>query len=229
MQITFRGHDLILDPTGAIFWPARSLLIVADLHLEKASAYARRGTMLPPYDTHITVSRLESMINAWKPATSVSLGDSFHDRDGPDHLPSALIDRLTALTRATRWIWVTGNHDPELPVGLGGAALPELALDGLVLRHIPTAGSEGEIAGHLHPKARARVRGRILRRPCFAVDNARIVMPALGSLTGGLNVLDPVLRSLFRGRFVTYLLGEKRVFQLPHSLLADEPGLAPSA
>jgi DNA ligase-associated metallophosphoesterase len=223
MQLAFRGHALHLDPAGGLFWPARRLLVVADLHLEKGSAFARRGSLLPPYDTHATLARLEALRQRWRPETILSLGDGFHDRQGPRDLSPALFDRLTALTRDVRWIWVTGNHDPVLPLGLGGAAVGELALDGLTFRHEPT-GTEGEIAGHLHPKARVHSRRLSLHRPCFAGDQSRLILPASGSFTGGINVLDPLISSLFPGGFAAYLLGDERVFRFPHAVLSAEPG-----
>ena len=221
MQLNFRGHDLVLDPAGALFWPARATLVVADLHLEKGAAFARRGTLLPPYDTHATLARLEDLLRRWGPKTVVSLGDGFHDRQGPGELSAELFDRLVTLARAVRWVWVTGNHDPSVAVALGGAVVPELTLGGVVLRHAPT-GEEGEVAGHLHPKARVHTRRLHLHRPCFAGDEDRIVMPAFGSFTGGLNVLDGAIRGLFGEGFSAYLLGEARVFRFPHGVLAPD-------
>jgi DNA ligase-associated metallophosphoesterase len=199
------------------------MLIVADLHLEKGSAFARRGCPLPPYDTHATLARLEVLIRRWQPEAVVSLGDAFHDRRGPDELASPLCRRLAGLMAGRRWIWVAGNHDPALPPRLGGERTEALTLDGLVLHHRPHEGASGEIAGHLHPKARVLVRGRSLRRPCFAVDNERILMPALGSLTGGLNVLDPAINRLFPTGFSACLLGKERVFRFPAAALAPDP------
>lgn len=222
MQLHFRGHALLLDPAGAVYWPARDLLVVADLHLEKGSAFARRGTLLPPYDTHATLARLEDLIRRWRPATCVSLGDGFHDRRGGRELSPELFDRLTALTRGLRWVWVTGNHDPSVGVALGGAVVPALALDGILLRHEPT-GAPGEIAGHLHPKARVATHRLRLCRPCFAADAERLLMPAYGSFTGGLNVLEEPINGLFPSAFCAYLLGDARVFRFPDAVLAAEP------
>lgn len=222
MRLAFRGHELVLDPAGALYWPARELLVVADLHLEKAAAFARRGTLLPPYDSHATLARLEILIERFRPAILVSLGDGFHDTAGARDLAPDLFDRLTGLGRSCRWVWITGNHDPELTLALGGAVLPELALDGLVLRHAPQ-GEAGEIAGHLHPKARLRTRRLHLHRPCFAGDETRLLIPSFGSLTGGLNVLDEAISGLFRQGFAAYLLGEARIFRFPHTVLAAEP------
>lgn len=222
MQLPFRGHLLELDPSGALWWPARSTLVVADLHLEKGAAFARRGSMLPPYDTHATLDRVEALVARFAPETVVSLGDGFHDRAGPTRLAADLVDRLGALAGSRRWIWITGNHDPAIPVALGGACVPELELEGLWLRHIPTDGKAGEITGHLHPKARVVARGRTLSRPCFLADEARLLLPALGSFTGGLNVLDPEISGLFSTSCSAFVLGESRVFRFPREVLAPD-------
>jgi uncharacterized protein len=225
MQLSFRGQALVLDPAGAVYWPARELLVVADLHLEKGSAFARRGALLPPYDTHATLARLEALVRRWRPATLVSLGDGFHDRRAGHELSPDLFDRLGALTRALRWVWVTGNHDPSVALALGGAVVPELALDGLVLRH-EAVSTPGEIAGHLHPKARLSTRRQRFCRPCFAGDRERLLLPAFGSFTGGLNVLDPAISRFFSTGFHAYMLGSAQVFRFPHQVLAADPGPA---
>lgn len=222
MQLTFRGHDLVLDPSGTLWWPAHRLLAVADLHLEKGAAFARRGSLLPPYDTHATLARLEAVVGAFGPETILSLGDGFHDRQGPATLSPDLFDRLGRLTRRCRWIWVTGNHDPAIPLELGGAMLPGLTLGGLLFRHAPT-GEAGEIVGHLHPKARVASRGRLLCRPCFTADDSCLMLPAFGSLAGGLNVLEPAISGLYPRGFAAFLLGEGRVFRFPHTALVPEP------
>ena len=198
------------------------MLVVADLHLEKGGAFARRGSLLPPYDSHATLERLEGLIARHRPDTVVSLGDGFHDRRAGRELSADLYDRLCALTWPRRWVWVTGNHDPKVPLALGGAVVAELAVAGLVLRHAP-AGEAGEIVGHLHPKARLATRRRHLSCRCFAADADRLLLPALGSFTGGLNVLDPAIGRLFPAGFHAYLLGEERVFRFPHHVLAAEP------
>ena len=222
MQFELLGQSLELDPSGAVFWPRYAMLAVADLHLEKGGALARRGSLLPPYDSHATLTRLEALIARHRPDTVVSLGDGFHDpRCGSELMPD-LFDRLCGMTRQRRWIWVTGNHDPQVPLALGGAAVAELAVDGLVLRHTP-AGEAGEIVGHLHPKARLHTRRRNLSRRCFAADRDRLLLPALGSYTGGLNVLDPAILRFFPAGFHAYLLGRERVFRFPDHVLSAEP------
>ena len=196
VNLSFANASLRLDSSGALWWAAQRALIVADLHLEKGSAFARRGSLQPPYDSHATLERLEGLVDRLRPNIVVSLGDGFHERHSCSELSPDLYNRLCALTRPRRWIWVTGNHDPVVPLSLGGAAVPELAVGDLVLRHAPTGGA-GEIAGHLHPKARLFTRRRHLFLRCFAADADRMLLPALGSFTGGLNVLDRAILRLF--------------------------------
>jgi len=195
---------------GALWWPDERTLVVSDLHLEKGSSFARRGQMLPPYDTRATLARLATAISRLAPARIIALGDSFHDREGAGRLGEADRTALRELTAATEWIWIAGNHDPEPPRDLGGWSTHELAIGPLTFRHEPRPGAQpGEIAGHLHPAARLVGRGRSIRRRCFASDGNRLVMPAFGALAGGLNVLDAAFRPLFEGTaFHAWMLGE---------------------
>jgi DNA ligase-associated metallophosphoesterase len=222
MQLSFRGQALALDPAGALYWPARELLVVADLHLEKGSAFARRGALLPPYDTHATLARLEALVRRWRPAILVSLGDGFHDRRGPRELSPDLFDRLGALTRALRWVWVTGNHDRVLPGTIGGEIVAELPLGPLTLRHEPERRAEAEIAGHLHPVGKVVMRGRGVRRRCFLADGSRCVMPAFGAYAGGLNACDAAFRPLFPNGFTAHLIGDGRLFAIGRGMLCRD-------
>jgi DNA ligase-associated metallophosphoesterase len=187
-------------------------LAVSDLHLEKGSSYAARGMLLPPYDSAATLARLTRLIAHYAPRCVVALGDSFHDGGGPARLAQEDRDNLTAMQRGRDWIWITGNHDPQPADGIGGVFHATLSLGGLTFRHLPT-GAGGEIAGHLHPVARIAQRGRSLRRRCFAADQTRLVMPAFGEFTGGLNVRDAAFADLFGTlAFTAHMLGESRLY-----------------
>ncbi len=221
-ELELVGEDLVLDQSGILYWPGQRMLIVADLHLEKGSAMARRGTMLPPYDTLMTLAKLEKLVGDFRPATVVSLGDGFHDGRGSKYLSAAVFDRLTELMRRTQWCWITGNHDPRVPVELGGAVCETLNVGKLTLRHEPL-GSVGEVAGHLHPKARVSGRSRRVSRACFAADGERLLMPAFGWYAGGLNVLNDAVTCLFPSGFHAYLLGDRKIYPLPHRQLLGEP------
>jgi uncharacterized protein len=200
-RLILNGAELFAEPSGALWWPAEATLIVADLHLEKGTSYARRGVLLPPYDTRTTLGRLAAAIGP-RVRRIVCLGDSFHDGDGPTRLDDGDASALRQLVASHEWIWVTGNHDPALPAELGGRVVAgELRLDGLVLRHQAEADPVGEVSGHYHPKAHVHVRGHRLSGACFIHDERRIVLPAFGAYTGGLHIESEPIRGLFRASF----------------------------
>jgi uncharacterized protein len=211
-DIAVFGVTLIADPDGALFWPEQSVLAVADLHLEKGSSFAARGQLLPPYDTAATLARLARLIARYAPRCVAALGDSFHDGGGPMRLADADRQSLHALQRGRDWIWITGNHDPAPADGIGGAFHAVFAVGALTFRHRPT-GAVAEIAGHLHPVARIAQRGRAVSRRCFAADATRMVMPAFGAFTGGLNVRDAAFADVFGTlKFTAHMLGEDRLY-----------------
>lgn len=219
--IVIAGERVVCDPRGVLYMPDMELLVVSDLHLEKGSSLARRGALLPPYDTAATLFRLHEVIADYAPRRIISLGDSFHDGEGAARLPEIFRVRLEVLMEGRDWYWVAGNHDPQPPDGISGRTVQEIAIGGLTFRHEPSAHPvEGEIAGHLHPCARIVQRGRSVRRRCFASDGGRVVMPAFGAYTGSLNVLDRAYRNLFSWpEFRAYMLGTSRVFAIAGSLL----------
>lgn len=223
-RIRLSGTDLLPDPSGALWWAAEATLVVADLHLEKGSAFAAHGRMLPPYDTRATLDRLEHAVARLRPARVICLGDSFHDRSAAGRMAAADAARLRGLTGMVDWVWITGNHDPEPPRGLGGRPLAELAHGPLVFRHQAVPGDRGEVSGHFHPVAAVSLPGRRVRQRCFATDGAKLVMPAFGAYTGGLNVLDAALRGLFAARFEVHLLAGDRVHRFPAGRLSADRG-----
>ena len=215
--ITIAGATLVADPAGALYWPDEKLLAVADLHLEKGSAFAARGVLLPPYDTTATLARLAKLIEYYSPTLVIALGDSFHDGGGPARMPEVSRSALAALQRGRDWLWLAGNHDPDPPQGVGGRVAAELAIGGLIFRHQPSLqDADGEIAGHLHPSARVAQRGRGVARRCFAADSKRMVMPAFGAYAGGLNIRDRAFVALFGAlSFTAHLLGAGRLYAIP--------------
>jgi len=211
--IEVNGETLLLDPAGALWWPAEQTLVFADLHFEKGSAYARSGQMLPPYDTRATLARMEALITRHAAARVIALGDSFHDRDAGNRLDTYERETLIRLGRGVEWIWIAGNHDPSPPSWLEGKILEEMTIGGLIFRHEPLLlPAPGEIAGHLHPCKNITRRGRSLRRRCFVSDNKRLVMPAFGAYAGGLDVRSRAVRTLFGENLLAYLLGVRRVY-----------------
>lgn len=204
------------DPLGGLYLPDLSVLVVSDLHLEKGAAFARRGRMLPPYDTVATLKILSSLISRYDPKIVVSLGDNFHDRIGSTHLPLPLREVIKEMAKGREWVWINGNHDPDGTVDLPGSSTDEMVYGNLVFRHEPKLGAApGEIAGHLHPAATVRRRDKSVRRPCFATDGTRMLMPAFGVLSGGLDLRHKAMQGLFdHAALVAHMLGRDRIYSV---------------
>jgi DNA ligase-associated metallophosphoesterase len=213
-EIAVNGVTLVADLAGALYWPDEQLLVVSDLHLEKGSSFAARGVLLPPYDTASTLERLGGLLSRYAVRMVVALGDNFHDGDGPARLSGPDRAALFELQQGRDWIWIAGNHDPDPRDGIGGVFARSLAFGTLTFRHEPRPEpSAGEIAGHLHPCARVHQRGRVLTRRCFVTDEIRIVMPAFGAYTGGLNIRHAAFTQVFGALAITaHLLGQQRLY-----------------
>jgi DNA ligase-associated metallophosphoesterase len=211
------GVTMVADLSGVLFWEEERLLVVSDLHLEKGSSFATRGVLLPPYDTAATLGRLAAVIARYDPRSVIALGDSFHDREAHARLSGPDREAIATLQARRNWIWISGSHDPVGPAGLGGAAAHEVAIGVIAFRHEPT-GAAGEIAGHLHPKARISTRGRSMERRCFACDGERAVMPAFGAYAGGLSIRDAAFSKIFRTPgFTAHVLGDNRLHAIAAS------------
>ncbi|WP_421785631.1 ligase-associated DNA damage response endonuclease PdeM [Hyphobacterium sp.] len=219
-ECVVNGERVMPHVSGALFVPAFAALLVADLHLEKGSAYAASGQLLPPYDTRKTLKRLAAAITLLKPETVIALGDSFHDLGADDRIHDADAKRLKELVGSVgEWVWIEGNHDPVPPARFGGVTRPEMRLGGLVLRHEPVSGrADGEICGHLHPAAKVLGRGRRLR--CFATDGVRMILPAFGAYAGGLSVRDEAIRAVFGRCPDAWVLGRDAVYPIPAKRIA---------
>ncbi|MEN2494402.1 MAG: hypothetical protein TECD_00300 [Hyphomicrobiaceae bacterium hypho_1] len=209
-------ESLIADASGALYWPSENLLVISDMHLEKGSSSAAKGMFLPPYDTRDTLLRLANVIKSYKAKTIVSLGDSFHDKLAFNRIRREDLEFLHLIQDGRRWIWINGNHDPEIPSKVGGECFDELQINGLILRHKPSSKkSIYEIAGHMHPSAKISLYGKNIRRPCFIFNRKRLIMPAFGSYTGGLNILDSAFVPLFRDdKFCVWMQGDKDIYPI---------------
>jgi DNA ligase-associated metallophosphoesterase len=212
LSLRIRNAAVVFRPSGAMWLEASRTLVVADLHLEKGSAYASRGQLLPPYDTRETLRRLEAEIAALTPAAVVLLGDTFHDRKSEDRLAPDDGARIADLADGRRLVWVVGNHDADGPRRLPGETADEIMIEGLILRHEPQPGPQaGEVAGHLHPAARVVAPRGSVRRRCFVTDSERVILPAFGAYAGGLNVRDAAFAGLFARPPLAAALGPTRV------------------
>ena len=219
------GAHLQLLAQAAIYWPEYSVLIVSDLHLEKASSYAvKTGQFLPPYDSAATLTNVEALAAKYSPKTIISLGDSFHDVGAYSRLQPVDLARIRALTATADWVWVEGNHDPIPPQDLGGRACHTLRIGPLVFRHEPL-GETGEIAGHLHPSVRLKTRQGFIRRRCFAFNTKTLIMPAMGALTGGLDVSHPAFGTALGVGFELGVLTASGVVKIKHTVQNAQNGV----
>jgi len=210
---------LIADVSGALFWPEKQTVIFSDLHLEKGSWFAKQNILLPPYDTLDTLNRVEKVINYFKPSRVISLGDSFHDDNWIERISREQITKILNLTNNYEWVWIQGNHDPSEVSSLGGINLSHYLDPPLTFRHEAKRGpTDGEVSGHFHPKAKIKLNRKNFSNRCFISDETRVILPAFGSFTGGLNVMDKAISSLFRDDFKVFLLGSK-VRQFPQTAL----------
>ena len=198
VPLSFAGETFFATTDGALFWPAQQALLVADLHLEKASWFARFGQFLPPYDSHATLMTLARAVEETRPRRLYCLGDSVHDRVGCDRLPADARSLLTELTSKLDWTWIVGNHDPGFADHCGGRIEDEVEIAGVVLRHEAVRDdTRPELSGHFHPKLRLQLKGRRVSRRCFVVSRSKMILPAFGSLTGGLDAHHPeIMRSV---------------------------------
>ncbi|MBI1407276.1 MAG: ligase-associated DNA damage response endonuclease PdeM [Caulobacter sp.] len=223
VAMAINGEPVVMRSSGALWLAGQRMLVVADLHFEKGSAYAARGQLLPPYDTAETLTRLEAEIAALAPATVVLLGDSFHDGRAEDRLFGDDAARIAALSSGRQLVWVVGNHDADGPRDLPGDLADEIAIGGLILRHEPLPGPRpGEAAGHLHPCARLVGRGRAVRRRCFATDGERVILPAFGAYAGGLNIRDEAFAGLFTRHPLAVALGRDQAHPLAWAMLGGD-------
>jgi len=227
-EFTCAGQRLQALPPGALHWPARRLLAVADLHLEKGSSYAMTALkLLPRHDTHQTLAELAALIARLKPETVVCLGDSFHDGEAVGRLPDRERAEIERLVAQSRFLWIAGNHDPAPPPASWGETAEEIVADPLVFRHEAQFGmADGEISGHFHPVAALTVRGRGLRRRCFLTDGRRVILPAFGAYAGGLNALDPAIAQLFPDDYDALVVGRNAVRRLSWRQLRPDASLA---
>lgn len=222
--ISVCGKVFRADMTGALYWPSEDALIVADLHLEKGSTYARRGQMLPPYDTRETLRRLAKALDRYDAGTVIALGDSLHEEGAWERIGMEELEILAIMQEDREWIWVTGNHDPTLGERLGGTVTGDIEVEGIELRHIPRPGRvTHEIAGHMHPAAKLSLHGYTIRRPCFVGNGTRLVLPAFGTYAGGLNILEPPFEPLFGNDGLrVWMLGQEGLYPVATRLLKED-------
>ncbi len=229
VPLSFADHQFVAFADGALYWPAREALLLADLHLEKASWFARGGQFLPPYDSAATLAAIAALVERTAARRLYCLGDSFHDPQGCDRLPAAPRAVLRNLTAKLDWVWIVGNHDPGFTDLCGGSIADAIEIGGLILRHQAVVGDvRAEISGHFHPKLRLHLNGRHVSRRCFVASDAKLILPAFGSLTGGLDAAHPeIMRHVGRPAAALVPVAD-RLLRFPLvSTKADGPGVEP--
>lgn len=217
LEIQFAGHRLLLDPSGALWWPDQRLLVVSDLHFEKSTFLARHGSFIAPYDTQDTLERLEALIAQYRPDALMLLGDSFHDRHAWLRLDPSLRARIEALHTSLTCHWIEGNHDAPMKDHPLGAFITAREIEGILFTHEYAACAQPQIIGHYHPKVRFSLRGKKVRGPCFVHTETLLIMPSFGSYTGGLDVHHEALRTITGDAAHYYLIQQNGVY--PVSLL----------
>ncbi len=216
VPLSFAGETFLATASGALFWKAREALLVADLHLEKASWFARLGQLLPPYDSHATLTALADEVERTGATRLYCLGDSFHDRFGCDRLPSDSRALLEALTSRLDWTWIVGNHDPGFADHCGGTIVQEVEVAGIILRHEALSNDpRAEISGHFHPKLRLNLNGRRIARRCFVASDRKLILPGFGSLAGGLAARHPEIIGATSGEAVALVPVADRLLRFP--------------
>lgn len=216
VPLSFANRNFLVLKSGALFWPDAGALLLADLHLEKASWFARFGQMLPPYDSHATLEWVEADIAASGATMVACLGDSFHDKFGCERLPEDARALLTRLTGEVDWVWITGNHDAGMIDHCGGRVVEEMELGGIILRHEAEADeARPELSGHFHPKLRVKARGRRVSRRCFVASDSKMILPAYGALTGGLDANHPEIMKAVGGDAAALVAVSDRMLRFP--------------
>ena len=207
VPLSFAGEEWLLTEGRALYWPRERALLVADLHLEKGSFFAGHGQLIPPYDSRETLERVALAIRETGARRVITLGDNFHDSQGSARLEPHACGMLEALTKAVDWVWITGNHDPDMEAPKeahwGGTLVEEIEIGGTILRHRAKKGeTRPELSGHYHPRIQLTVHRRHIRRPCAVVSanegadgrpSGRMILPAFGAYTGGMNAADPAI------------------------------------
>ena len=215
-KFSISENELVAMPSGALWWPAQSILCVSDLHFGKSNRLARMGqSWIPPYENQDTLLRLETDLDSTSAKKIICLGDSFDDNEASQSLPSDELLWITKMQAGREWIWISGNHDPS-PKNLGGSFLHYLEIGKLYFQHIASSDDRFEISGHYHPKIRVIIKGQSFTRRCFLVDKNRVILPSYGTYTGGLYCNRDPLRSIMQQNAIALMTG-KEIYPIPIS------------
>lgn len=189
--IAIENQELILHPHGGLFWVAKSLLLISDVHLGKVGHFRKFGAAVPRKAAHKNFMLLDELVGHFQPFHICFLGDLFHSSLNKEW---DLFENWVAKT-AAKITLVAGNHDiiaPEKFKDLGIDIFKELALGDFLLTHHPEE-RQGffNFCGHIHPAVRLQGFGRQrLKLPCFFKTKNQMILPAFGEFTGN-HTLQP--------------------------------------
>jgi metallophosphoesterase superfamily enzyme len=222
--VAVSGRQLIADNSGALYWPARRALLVADLSPVSGLNGAPNGANGRGASARQTLVKLAEVMDRYEPATVIVLGDGLHVDGTAAAMPAEDLEILRILQEDRDWIWITGYADRPAPPQLGGSTCAELETAGIALRPRPTSGwATHEIAASMRPAAHLLLYGYSLRRACFVGNRQRLLMPAFGGAAGGVNVLDDAFRPLFgAGGMAVWMLGQEGLYPVATRLLAED-------
>ncbi|MBT1451197.1 ligase-associated DNA damage response endonuclease PdeM [Glaciecola sp. XM2] len=203
IPVNFAQYRMVLDGRGVLYWPKHDVLVFSDLHFEKGSFLTQFAHPLPRFDTKETIHRMMGLVQQYQPKKVICLGDSFHDGNAGKRIERKEIEAINTLVEGVeQWIWILGNHDPDIPEQLLGTRNHHLILDGILFVHEPEvleqyAHCHAQVVGHYHPKTRYRLVNQYVSGKSFCVGETLLLMPAFGKYTGGLSSDDPVIKKLF--------------------------------
>lgn len=195
LPITVQAQHFDVLPARALYWPARSSLLLADLHIGKADTFRQHGIAVPQSVQWADLQRLSALLDQHRPAQCYVLGDLIHGRT----LQASTAHAWNMLVQAyptTRFELVEGNHDRTLVHhGLQLHAVHHtLWLDDVCLSHEPLAqhvlADKGDgvlnIHGHIHPAV--RVTGSRRKLPALLYQRPHLMLPAFSEFTAGVVV-----------------------------------------
>ena len=212
-KIIFANKEFILQKDGSVYWPDKKSLILGDLHLEKSSYFAKLGNFLPPYDSFETLNKLEKSLNKLNVNKIILLGDIFHDKEGIKRLNKKLLKYLDYICKKFDVIWLVGNHD-GIDRPKDAKFCKKYKIDNINFNHKSSKNTMNELSGHYHPKATLKLFKTKISKPCFLIGKSKIILPAYGSFTGGIDSQDEIFKKIFENKYKTYLFLNKKLVKV---------------
>ncbi|MGK5045050.1 ligase-associated DNA damage response endonuclease PdeM [Janthinobacterium sp. GB4P2] len=188
--VELAGELVWLLAHKAVYWPARKMLIIADIHFGKAAAFRALGVPVPRGTTTQNLLALDALLVSHVCEEIVFLGDFLHARAA--HADATVAAMLAWRMRHAdvRLTVVRGNHDahagdPAAALGISMVNEPHQVGKLSFCHHPDTVAPGYVLAGHVHPVFHLRADRNGLRLPCFLLGRQRAILPSFGAFTGG--------------------------------------------